>query len=39
MNTSSKPMKAVTFGNVVGLEECKESLKEVIQYMRDPKKY
>lgn len=39
MTTSSKPLKPITFDHVVGLEECKESLQEVIQYMRDPKKY
>lgn len=39
MDTSSKPHRAITFNNVVGLEDCKESLQEVIEYMRDPKKY
>ena len=39
LDTSTKPLKAITFDNVVGLEECKESLQEVIDYMKDPKRY
>jgi cell division protease FtsH len=39
LDTSKKPLKAITFDNVVGLEECKESLQEVIDYMKDPKRY
>jgi len=39
LDTNNKPLKAITFDDVVGLEECKESLQEVINYMRDPKRY
>lgn len=39
MDTNSKPAKTITFQNVVGVEECKESLQEVIEYMKDPNKY
>jgi len=39
MDTNSKPMKPVTFADVVGLEESKRSLQEVIDYMKQPGKY
>ena len=39
IDTSYKPYRPVTFDQVIGLEECKESLQEVIEYMREPKKY
>ena len=39
MDTNSKPMKPVTFTDVVGLEESKRSLQEVIDYMKQPGKY
>ena len=39
MDTSSKPVKSTTFADVVGLDECKKSLQEIIDYMKQPKKY
>ena len=39
METNSKPMKAITFDSVVGLQQSKESLMEVINYMQNPKMY
>ena len=31
--------KKVTFQNVAGLEEEKEELKEVVDFLKDPQKY
>jgi cell division protease FtsH len=39
MDTNSKPVKPITFADVVGLEESKRSLQEVIDYMSHPEKY
>jgi ATP-dependent Zn protease len=39
LSTSSKPQKTITFDDIMGLEDCKQSLREIIEYMRDPAKY
>lgn len=39
LGTGEKPAKPITFENVVGLQECKQSLREIIEYMRDPNRF
>ena len=39
LSTNSKPQKTITFDDIMGLEDCKQSLREIIEYMRDPIKY
>lgn len=39
MKTSSRPQKKIDFSNVIGLEESKQALREIIDFMRDSKKY
>jgi ATP-dependent Zn protease len=36
MKTSSKPQNSITFENIIGLEDSKQSLREIIHFMKDP---
>ena len=39
MHTHSQPEKQIGFSDVIGLEESKQALGEVIEFMRDPSRY